>query len=150
MIVSDIMTVKVTTCKRDQTVHDAAKLMLEGGYSVIPIVGDKSEIIGIVTEHDFVGKGVQIPHGLGEVMGLLGELYLNEGNIERIYEQARGKQLGEVMQSNPSTVSKSTTVNDLVNLMSTNDIKHVPVVEDGKVVGIVTRRDLLKAFLKNK
>ena len=77
MIVSDIMTVNVTTCKRDQTVHDAAKLMLEGGYSVIPIVGDNSEIIGIVTEHDFV-EGVQIPHGLGEVMGLLGELYLNE------------------------------------------------------------------------
>ena len=142
---SDFMTKKVVTCLESHTVDEAAKLMAEHGFSVMPIVNESDELVGIVTESDFVGKEVEVPHALASLKRLLGEVH-HHGNIEEIYARAKKRKLSEVMSKRPTVVGPQTSLSDIVNTMSDKDLKRLPVVENGKIVGIITRKDLLKAF----
>ncbi|MFZ8932291.1 MAG: CBS domain-containing protein [Bacteriovoracaceae bacterium] len=147
MKVIDIMTKDPVTCNEKQTVSDAAKLMAEEGFSVMLIVNDDGALVGIVTESDFVGKEIEIPHALASLKRVLGENHYH-GDIEEIYHNAKNRSLSEVMTEQPVFVGPQESLNDVVNKMNAKKLKRLPVVEDGKLVGIVTRKDLIKAFNK--
>jgi CBS domain-containing protein len=146
MKVSEFMTTNVVSCHLNDTVRDAAKMMVERKFSVLPIVDDNQHLVGIITESDFVGKDAEIPHALASIKRILGQLHYF-GDMEQIYHNAQGKKLSEVMSPNPLTVSPEDTLSNVVRLMGTKNIKRVPVVENKKLVGIVTRKDLIKAFI---
>lgn len=141
------MTKDPVTCNEKQTVSDAAKLMAEEGFSVMLIVNDDGALVGIVTESDFVGKEIEIPHALASLKRVLGENHYH-GDIEEIYHNAKNRSLSEVMTEQPVFVGPQESLNDVVNKMNAKKLKRLPVVEDGKLVGIVTRKDLIKAFNK--
>jgi CBS domain-containing protein len=145
MKVIDIMTKDPVTCNEKQTVSDAAKLMAEKGFSVMLIINDDSELVGIVTESDFVGRDIEIPHALASLKRVLGENHYH-GDIEEIYHNAKNRSLSEVMTKNPVSVGPEESLNDVVNKMNTKKLKRLPVVENGKLIGIITRKDLIKAF----
>jgi CBS domain-containing protein len=147
MDVKDFMTTPVQTCKQTQTVCDAAKLMTDKGFSVIPVVNDQDELVGLVTESDFIGKDVEIPHALVSLKRTLGENHYY-GDIERIYARAKDRTLDEVMSTKLTTVTPSCSLNKAVNMMGARNLKRIPVVENGKIVGIITRKDIVKAFQK--
>ena len=139
------MTTDVLTCNQEQTVSEAAKLMAEKGFSVMPIVNDNGELVGIVTESDFVGKEVEVPHAMVSIKRVLGE-DTYQGDIEEIYARAKKRKLSEVMSTNPVTVTSDASLNLVVSTMNSKKLKRIPVVENGKLVGLVTRKDLIKAF----
>ena len=145
MIARDFMTKDVVTCKDSQTVAEAAKLMSEKGFSVVPIVDDSGKLVGIVTESDFVGKDVEIPHAMVSLKRVLGENHYH-GNIEEIYARAKKRKLKEVMSTRLVTVEAEATLTAVVEQMTRKNLKRLPVVENGQIVGIVTRKDLIKAF----
>ncbi len=145
MKANEFMTKNVITCNESQTVSDAAKIMSENGFSVMPIVNNSGDLIGIVTESDFVGKDVDIPHALVSLKRVLGENHYH-GDIEKIYSRAKNRQLSEVMSKPPITVDPESTLNAVVERMAAKNLKRIPVVENGKIVGIITRKDLIKAF----
>ena len=147
MKVSEFMTKEVIVCNENQTVSDAAKVMLENNFSVIPVVNDAGDLVGIVTESDFVGKDVQIPHALASLKRVLGENHYY-GNIEEIYSRAKERKLSEVMSKHPVTVDLDFTLSAVVERMAGRNLKRLPVVDGGKIVGIVTRKNLIKAFSK--
>lgn len=145
MLVKEFMSSGVISCSEDKTVADAAKLMSEKGISTMPVVDGAGKLVGIVTESDFVGKDANIPHALASIKQLFGENYYFS-DIEKIYQNAKDKKLADVMSKKLVTVEPSTTLSELVNLMSSKKLKRIPIIEGDKLVGIVTRKDLLKAF----
>lgn len=145
MNVTDIMTKDVISISQTKLVQDAADLMTEKDISALPIVDDNSNLVGIITESDFVGKAVEIPHALANIKQLFGQNF-SGGNVEEICAKAKHKPLSEVMSTGIRTVTSDQTVTDVVNLMIEKDLKRIPVVEGKKLVGIVTRKDLMRAF----
>lgn len=145
MNASEFMTKEVITCKESQTVGDAAKIMFENGISVMLVVDDNDHLTGIVTESDFVGKEVNVPRALASIKQLFGHTFHSE-DIESIYSSSKSKPLGEIMTENPTSIGPDTSLTSIVDLMQTKHLKRLPVTSDNKVVGIVTRKDLLKAY----
>jgi CBS domain-containing protein len=149
MIAKDFMTKNVVSCKQTQTVEEAAALMSEKGFSVVPVVDDAGLLVGILTESDFISKEVNVPHAMASVKQLLGVTHY-EGNIEAIYASAKKRKLEEVMTKNPKVISPDSTLDSVVGFMEDENLKRLIVVENQKVVGIVTRKDLLRAFRLSK
>jgi CBS domain-containing protein len=142
---SDFMTKNVTTCNIGQTVEDAATLMAKKGFSVVPIVNDADELVGLITESDFISKIQSVPHALVSLRQLFGQSF-HASDVEQIYKESKAKKLGDVMTKNPKTVSPDTSLDEVVTFMSDKNLKRLPVVDQGKVVGIITRTDVIRAF----
>ncbi|MCO4794813.1 MAG: CBS domain-containing protein [Bacteriovoracaceae bacterium] len=145
MKVKEFMTKDVLTCSPEQTVQDAANLMTTNGFSVIPIADEEKKLLGILTESDFVGKEVDIPHALVSLKKLFGTLY-HLRDIEDVYQNAKKVKLEKVMTKKVFTVTPETTLSEVVDIMVSKHLKRLPVVVDGHLQGIITRKDLLRAF----
>lgn len=145
IFVADFMSREVKTVSEDETVEDVAKMMLKESISVVPVISN-NQLIGILTESDFIGKNADIPHSLASIKSLFGQHYYFS-EIEPLFEKAKGKKVSEVMTKNPIFVSPDCSLTEIVNLMSEKNLKRIPVVDNNKVVGIVTRRDIIRAFL---
>ncbi len=145
MKVKDFMTKDVITCTEDQSVAVAAKLMVENEFSVMPILNKEGELVGIVTESDFVGKEVSIPHALASIKQLFGQNFYF-ADVETLYAEAKNKKLSSVMSKNLKTVAPETSLSEVVDYMISKNIKRLPVVDGEVLVGIITRKNILKAF----
>jgi CBS domain-containing protein len=145
MLVSDFMTKEIVSLGPDKTVQDAALLMIEKNISTVPVVDSESTLLGVITEADFIGQNADVPHALAELKSVFGHIFYHEG-VEDIYKEAKNMTLEDVMCMDPKTVSSDFSLNDVVDLMSKYNLRRIPVVDDGKLVGIITRHDILKAF----
>jgi CBS domain-containing protein len=145
MLTKDFMTTNVMTCTPENTVGDAAKMMVQNGFSVIPVIDEKNEVLGIVTESDFVGKEIEIPHALASIKQLFGQNFFFK-DVEKVYENSKGLKLAKVMSSMPVSISPETPLSEVIQLMLSKNKKKLPVTEGRTLAGIVTRKDLIKAF----
>ncbi len=145
MKASDFMTKNVKTCTPDQTVQDAASLMLDNDFSVIPVVDADGILQGIITESDFISREVEIPHAMVSLKHLFGQNF-NSTDVEEIYKKSKDITLDKVMTKDVKVASPDDTLNDVVSKMSGKNLKRLPIVDNGKLVGIVTRKNILKAF----
>ena len=138
------------TIGADKTVRDAAKVMLEHHISILPVVDSSGNLTGVLTQSDFVGKEVNVPRALVSIKHLLGtDFYARD--VEDIYKEAQQKKISEVMTSNVQTVSPEDSLDKVVKTMMQKNLKRLPVVVNDHLVGIITRRNLLQAFVeKNK
>ena len=148
MKVNEFMTKDVISCHENNTVEEAAKIMVKEGFSVIPVIDDDRNLVGILTESDFVGTKANIPHALVTIKQLFGQVF-NLSDIESIYHNAKRKSLSEVMTKRPVTVASNSSLTSLIDTMITKNLKRIPIVSKNELVGIVTRKDLLKAFVKS-
>ena len=139
----DVMTWGAITVKPDESVTRAVQLMLQNKISGLPVVDDKGEFVGIVTEGDFLRRGElgtqrQRPRWL--------EFLLGPGRLAAEYVQASGQKVAQVMTPEVKTIAPETPLEEIVRLMEHHRVKRLPVVQDGKLVGIVSRADLLHAL----
>ena len=144
MKTKDIMTRDVITISGNDTVEQAAKIMLEHRIGGLPVV-ENGRVIGMFTESDFISKRVDIPHGISSIPELLGHWFTGV-SVESILSQASKKPVKEVMSDNIVFVSSSTSLTTTVKIMMDRDLNRLPVIDDGKLVGIIARRDILQAF----
>lgn len=145
MKASEFMTTDVKTCTTDQTVQDAATLMLDNDFSVVPVVDKDGNLQGIITESDFISREVDIPHAMVSLKHLFGQTF-HASHVEEIYNKSRDLTLDKVMTKDVKTCTPDTSLDDVVDKMSAKNLKRLPVVDGGKIVGIITRRNVLKAF----
>ncbi|TNF01565.1 MAG: CBS domain-containing protein [Deltaproteobacteria bacterium] len=148
MNISEFMSSPAFSVGPDTTVEAAAKIMCDNKVSALPVVDSDSKVVGIITESDFVGRDAKVPHALGTIKELFGQIH-NFNDIEAVYKSAKDKKISDVMTKAVKTVDKNSDLNDLLKMMSDTGLKRVPVTENGKLVGMVTRKDLIKAFLKS-
>lgn len=145
MFVSEFMTKEVISLTEERTVEEAAKLMMEKNISALPITDANQKITGILTESDFIGRDADIPHALASLKRVLGQVFY-AGDIESLFKQSKNKSLKSVMTEMPKTIGPENTLSDAVNMMTRHELKRIPVVEKGKLVGIITRHDIVRAF----
>ena len=148
MKVKDIMTAPVVTVKAEQTLEEAAQLMLDKHVGGIPVVDDEGKVIGMVTESDYSAKEHAIPFSRIYAPQLFGEWMSKEG-IEKAYEAARNITVNKIMTSPVITISPEDTLAEAVRRMLERRIHRVVVAEDGVPVGIVSRHDLLKLVVSH-
>lgn len=142
MNVSDIMTPNVLSVPPDESVVTAARLMLQKQISGLPVIDDRGHLVGIVTEGDFLrraetGTARQRPRWI--------EFFMGVGRLADEYVQLSGRKVSDVMTHEVQTVPPDAPLEQAVRLMERHNIKRVPVVDNGKVIGIITRADLLHA-----
>jgi CBS-domain-containing membrane protein len=138
----DIMTPGVVTAAPDTSIDELIRLMLSHRISALPIVeGDK--VIGIVSEGDLIRRAEL--HTEAPPSRLL-ELISSSAHLAAQYVRVHGKKAGEVMTPNVVTVTESASLGEIAALLESHHIKRVPVLRDGKLVGIVSRANLLRAL----
>jgi CBS domain-containing protein len=147
MKVKEIMVQPVLVVREDTTLAEIARIMLERCIGGLPVVNDRGELRGIVTESDFAAKERGVPFSTFRAPQLFGQWMGKEGT-ERLYAAARTMTAREIMRERVITVSEEDTLETVLERMLRHDINRVPVVRDGIPVGIVTRHDLLKLMLK--
>ena len=136
------MTSPVITIREDATVSDAAKLMLEKDVSALPVLNNSNKLVGILTHSDF-GLSPKFRPLVENVYSLLGTTTTPE-HLEETAHQVGNKRVQDVMRRNIITVQQDASIENLARLMMRSQIHRLPVVDDGKLVGIVTRHDFLK------
>lgn len=131
------------TVGESTSLEDVARLMLDKGIGCVPVVDADGIIAGIVTEASFAAKSKGIPFSTFRAPQLLGR-WLSDTSVANIYAEARQTPVSEIMVKNVVTIEEDESVNRAVELMLEHDINRIPVVRDGKPVGIVARHDLLR------
>lgn len=140
MRVVDLMASELISVRRETSLRDAARLMVEKNISGLPVTDDGGQLVGIISEGDFLRKEVDRGDLMGK--GLLGALFDRESLAE-------AETVGEVMSDNVFTVSPDATLVEAARTMTTHAVKRLPVVtREGKLVGIISRRDIVAAFTR--
>jgi CBS domain-containing protein len=136
-----IMTRQVITVSPETPLVEAARLMLQKHVSGLPVVDTTGAVVGMVSEGDFLHRcEIGPPRKRSRLMTFL----LGTGRSAEDYVHEHGRRISEIMTSSPITVGEDATLQDLVALMEQNNIKRVPVMREGKLVGIVSRSNLLQ------
>ena len=143
MKVADVMTSNVLTVRPDASIAEMAKLMLDNRISGLPVVDDRGNLVGIVTEGDCLrrtetGTERKRPRWL--------EFLTGARRLADEYIQTRSRKVADVTTQTPITVAEDAALEKAVHLMESRRIKRLPVMRDGKVVGIVSRANLLQAL----
>jgi CBS domain-containing protein len=141
----DIMTSPVITARPETTIRDLAALMTTHHISGVPVVTAEHELVGIVTEGDLLYKeAIPKPHEPPAVVRRLPLRAVIEAQAHA--RKAEGTRAYEIMTSPVLTVTETATVHEIAHVMVKNGINRVVVLRAGRVVGIVSRADVLKAF----
>lgn len=149
MKVKNIMTENAITTTVDSNLEEAAKLMLDNNIGCLPVVDDKGDLVGILTESDFCAKEHGIPFSRVYEPQLFGKWMSKEG-VEQAYEIAKTLGVKEIMTNNVITVQDDEPISKVVSNMLENNLHRIPVLKGNKLVGIVSRRDLLKLLVGSK
>ncbi len=145
----DIMTKDVVILSKEMDVKEVAQLLLEKDIGGAPVVDDEGQVIGIVTEGDLIMEDVKI-HFPTFIHLLSGIIYLESlKKFEEKLRKAVGVRVEDIMTRKVFTVDEETSVEDIATLMIEKGISRVPVVREGQLVGIVTRRDIVKFLAKS-
>jgi CBS domain-containing protein len=137
-----IMTKPVTTIEPDATIVEAANVMLRQHISGLPVVDAAGTLVGIVSQGDFLRRS---EIGTGRRRGRWLKFLLGSGRSATEFVHEHGRKISEIMSPSPVTVTEDTPLEDIADLMEKRNIKRLPVVRGGKLVGIVTRTNLLQA-----
>jgi CBS domain-containing protein len=143
MKATDVMTREVVSIGPDASVLEAVQLMLQNRISGLPVVDIAGKLQGIVSEGDFLRR---TETGTARKRSRFVEFLLGPGRLATDYAHASGRKVGEVMTPDVRTVTEDDPLEQVVHLMERHRIKRVPVTRDGKVVGIVTRANLMRAL----
>jgi len=138
------MTSAVISAAPDMSVRDVAKLLLDAHVSAVPVLDEAGTLLGIVSEGDLLGRNAQ-ERLAGQEWWL--SILAAPGQMEAtVSEAASGRRVRDVMQAPVVTVDATTPLREIAALLQADAIKRVPVMRDGRLVGIVSRADLLRAL----
>jgi CBS domain-containing protein len=136
------MTRNVITVTPETTIVDAANLMLHNHISGMPVIDNSGKLVGVISEGDFLRRAET---GTQRKRNRWLKFLLGPGAAASDFVRTQGRKVGEVMTRTPLTVTEQTSLEDIVELMEKNNIKRLPVMRDGAIVGLVSRSNLLQA-----
>lgn len=143
MQVKDVMTANVVCIGAEEPVLKAARLMLQNRISGLPVIDKDGELVGIVTEGDFLrrselGTQRQRPKWLEFIVG--------PGRLAQEFTHSSGRKVEEIMTPDPRTIGEDESLEAVVDTMERHHVKRLPVTRDGRVIGIVSRANLMHAL----
>jgi CBS domain-containing protein len=145
MRAADVMTPDVFTVTPDMEIQKLAMLLSEKSISGAPVVDSGGQMIGIVSEGDLLHRAeidTERPAGPRP------SWWLDDfaSGVARDYVKSHGRTVGDIMTRDVASVAEDTSLADIATLLETRRVKRVPVVRDGKIVGIVSRSNLVRAL----
>jgi len=141
MKVRDLMSVEVLTTTPEAPLKEAAALLAERRISGVPVVDGNGAVVGVLSEADILVKtGGALPRS-----GLLGWLLEPDFDLQ---DKIGARTAGEAMSAPAVTITPGRQVHDAAALMIAESVNRLPVVEDGALVGILTRADVVRAFTR--
>lgn len=143
MNASDVMVSNVITVGPDACVQEVAGILLENRISAVPVVNDRKEILGIVSEGDLMRR---VEAGTERRRSWWLGLFASNEILASEFSRSHARRVTDVMTQPVVTVTPDTPLSEVATMLETHGIKRVPVVRDGKVVGIVSRANLLQAL----
>jgi CBS domain-containing protein len=137
------MTSPVLSVEPDTSILQAVQIMLQRHISGLPVVDKDGRVAGIVTEGDFLrraetGTQRRRPRWLEYLVG--------PGRLADEYARTHGRKIGEIMTTDPTTITEDAPLDEVVRIMEKRQIKRLPVVRGDKLVGIVSRANLVHAL----
>jgi len=141
----DIMTPSVVTATPDMTIHDAARLFVDNRISGMPVVDANGQVVGIVSQGDLLHR-VETGTCRGKRAWWLELLLSSPREQAARYVKEHGHVVGDVMCDQVISISEDMLLQQIADLMERRHLKRVPVLKDGKLVGIVSRSNLIRAL----
>jgi len=146
MKAQDVMVRDVLTVKPETNVTDAIKVLSEHDISALPVVDANGDLVGILSEADLLERAEDDEHRHPWWV----EALMPASKLAQEFAKAHGKKVSEVMSTEVITAREDTPVSEIATLLERHRIKRVPIVADGKVVGIVSRSNLIQALASSK
>ena len=145
MNAADVMITKVITVSPDTSVATIAETLLANRISAVPVIDEKSgALLGIVSEGDLIHR-VETDTEQHRAWWL--EIFAGKEALAREFVKSHARKAADVMTRPVVTVNPDTPLGELASLLDKHRIKRVPVVKDGKIVGIVSRANLIQALV---
>jgi CBS domain-containing protein len=146
MKVREIMSAPVVTVDANAAVAEVARLMLKENVSGLPVMGSNGEMLGLVTENDLVEKHAQIH--LPTYFAILGTYVpLGQRHADNEVRHVLAVTAKELMTENPATVGPDVTIDEAASTMVERKANPLPVIEEGKLVGIISNTDIIGVML---
>lgn len=145
--IREIMTKDLVTVRRETTVGELARLFAEKHISGIPVVDDGGRLIGMVTETDLVeqDKSLHIPTVISIFDWVI--CLESEKKFEKELRKMTGQTVGDILNTDIATLSPEDPVSRAADIMSSRKVSTIPVLEGGRLAGVVARIDLIRAMI---
>jgi CBS domain-containing protein len=144
----DIMTKEVVTVKPESSIEELAALLVKNQISGVPVVDDAGTLYGVVTENDLISRNKRL-HIPTVISFLDAAIYLESSKkFEEEVRRMAATKVGDICARKVVTITEDTTVVDIATIMADKKVHLLPVVKNGKVVGIVGKRDVVKAVAR--
>jgi CBS domain-containing protein len=146
MLARDIMNRNVITIQEDATIEELARILTENHISGAPVVDREGKMVGIVTDADLLHKETS-PRAPG-FFNILGAIIYVSGitRFREDFKKLAATKTSEIMTSEVITTSGEASIEQVAALMVDRDVKRVPVMEKGAIVGIIGRADIVKTL----
>jgi CBS-domain-containing membrane protein len=145
MRVQDIMTRSVISVGPDTALRDIARLLDEHRISGVPVVDERDALLGVVSEADFL---VEAQGGTSVRRSPIARLFGRAGDVESPGHRHFASTASELMTSPVITVGPEVLIADAAAVMTSHRINRLPVIDDGRLIGIVTRADLVRSYVR--
>ncbi len=147
-LVRDVMTTDVVTLRPEDTVEEATRRLLERDVDGAPVVDDAGRVVGLLSSDDLLVQETQLHYPtVFSLFGAYLELPSSHRKFEEELRRAIAAVVRDVMTTDPVTCGADDTLERAATLMHERRVSRLPVVEDGALVGIVARGDLLRAMI---
>ena len=144
MRVSEIMTAPVIGVSPDASLLEMTGLMVQNQVSGLPVVNSDGDLVGMVTEGDCMRRAEL---GTEEKHSNWATFFTSTTKLAERYIKSHGRKVSEIMTARPVTIGESASLQEAVTLMERHRVKRLPVVNHGKLVGIVSRSNILQALM---
>jgi CBS domain-containing protein len=139
----DVMVRGVVTVHPETSISDAITLLIEHDISALPVVDDEAKLVGVLSEADLIrraelGTEKHRPWWMEAVTGAAA--------LAEEFAKAHGQKVGDLMTTKVVSVGEDTPISDIATLLERHRIKRVPVIRDGKVIGVISRSNLIQAL----
>lgn len=141
----DIMTKNVVTVSPDATVEELGRLFIEKQISGAPVVDASGKLFGVVTENDLISKNSRLH--IPTILRLFDAyIPLGTSKLEEEIRRMTASTVGEVCVKKVVTISEETSIDEIATIMNEKKIHLLPVVKEGRVVGIIGKKDLIRGI----
>ena len=149
MLIKDIMTKNVITVSPEMKIHKLAELFIDKNISGVPVVDKAGKLLGVVKEEGviFQDKKVHLPTFINLSFGFL---TLGTDRYNEEIKKITASEVSSIMEKDITTINPNTEIEDVATLMIEKEIYYLPVVDKDKLVGVITKKDIVRAIAKGK
>ncbi len=141
----DIMTKDVITVKPTATIGDLARILMEYRISGTPVVDEDGNLMGIVTENDLISKNRKLH--IPTILRLFDAFIpLGTSRMEKEIKRMTAFTVGEICSRDVVTADENMTIEDVATIMTDKNIHLLPVLKEGRLVGIIGKKDIIKGI----